>query len=193
MSAVIGQRIQIIGNSCSGKSTLAAELGQILGLPVVELDALNFEPGWIATSETQPDEFERRVVEATRGDRWIVAGSYSKFTKRLLWDRLDCVIWLDLPRPLLLARVIVRSWRRHRSRELLWGSNRERFWPQLAVWRQQDSLVWWIWTQHHPKRARMLADRVDPRFGHIRFHRLDSLREIRAFVESIAADHQVRA
>jgi shikimate kinase len=41
MTTSIGRRIHVIGNSCSGKSTLGARLAAILDLPFVELDALN--------------------------------------------------------------------------------------------------------------------------------------------------------
>ena len=42
-------------------------------------------------------------------------------SRRTFWERLDTVVWLDLPMPLLLWRVLWRTWQRARSRELLWG------------------------------------------------------------------------
>ena len=69
----IGQRIHVIGNSASGKSTLAASLAESLDAAFVELDALNWLPGWVGLNETNPDEFERRIREATMGERWVVA------------------------------------------------------------------------------------------------------------------------
>ena len=177
----IGRRIHVIGNSCSGKSTLAAQLALGLGIPLVELDALNWKPGWVGLNETDPEQLEHRMAEATRGDAWVVAGSYSRFSRNIFWRNLETVVWLDLPVHLLLQRVLIRSWRRWRTRELLWGTNYERFWPQLMVWRKEDSLVWWITTQHLRKRSRMLEHMADPHWKHIQFIRLSSLVQVREF------------
>ena len=185
--ALIGRRIHVIGNSCSGKSTLGARLARALHVPLVELDALNWRPGWVGLNESDPREFERLIAQATRGHAWVVAGSYSAFSKRVFWDRLDTVIWLDLPRTLLIRRMLARSWRRWRTKELLWGTNRESFWAQLMVWRKQDSLVWWILTQHGRKRREMIAARSDPAWSHIRFVRLSSSAQIRRYAEWVEA------
>ena len=115
----IGRRIHVIGNSCSGKSTLAARLSSAMSIPLVELDALNWEPNWVGLNDTNPAELERRMQEATSGDSWVVAGSYSGFSSRVFWPRLQTVVWLDLPLPQLVGRVLIRSWRRWRSKELL--------------------------------------------------------------------------
>ena len=100
----LGRRIQVTGNSCSGKSTLAATLAQHTGFPLVELDALNWQPNWVGLNDTDPAELERLIQEATLGDSWIVAGSYSAFCRRIFWPRLETLIWLDLPRAVLVAR-----------------------------------------------------------------------------------------
>src|SRR5688572_20144357 len=130
LDSPIGRRIAIIGSTSSGKSTLGERLARLLGVPLVELDALNWKPGWV---ESTDEEFFPKIVEATSGDGWVVAGSYSR-TRELYWSRLETVIWLDLPLAVSVWRVLVRSWRRSRNRELLWGTNYERFWPQLKVW-----------------------------------------------------------
>ncbi len=185
MPSPIGRRIHVVGNTSAGKSTLATQLAATLGVPFVELDALNWLPGWVGLNATDPEEFEHRIAEATRGDGWVVAGSYSTFSEKVFWDRLETVVWLDLPLPLVLYRVVTRSWRRWRAKELLWGTNYERFFPQLAVWRKEDSLVWWAVTQQKRKRRAMLAKMADPRWAHIRFVRLTSPREIDTFRRAV--------
>ncbi len=183
--SAIGQRVHVLGNSSSGKSTLGLRLSRALGVPFVELDALNWEPGWVGLNDTDPEELERRFRAATAGDGWVVAGSYTRFSQRTFWPRLETVVLLDLPLVQLVWRMLTRSWRRWRSREVLWGTNRERFWPQLMFWRKEDSLLWWIVTQHTRKRDRWVEYMADPRWRGIRFVRLTSSREIEAFVESV--------
>ncbi len=182
------ERVHIIGNSCAGKSTLAAALGEKLDVPVVELDALNWLPGWVGLNEHDPERLDRRILKATQGEAWILAGSYESFCRRLCWHRLDTIIWLDRPLALLLARFVRRSWRRWRSQELLWGTNREKFWPQFAIWRKQESLLWWIVTQHKPKRMSMLALMADPEWSHIDVVRLSTDREIADYLSHAQRD-----
>ncbi len=181
----LGRRIHVIGNSCAGKSTMGERLAQILDVPFVELDAINWQPNWVGLNASDPDEFERRIRAATSGDGWVAAGSYTSFSQRSFWDRLETVVWLDLPVRQLVLRVIKRSWRRWRTKELLWGTNYERFWPQLMVWRKEESLVWWIVTQHKRKRQAMLGYMSDPRWSHIRFVRLTSTEEVEAYLRDV--------
>lgn len=66
-SSPVGQRIHVIGNSCSGKSTLAGQLARTLEVPFVELDALNWLPNWTGLNATNPTELERRIaMKSTR-------------------------------------------------------------------------------------------------------------------------------
>lgn len=181
----LGRRILVIGNSCSGKSTLAERLAAHLGLPYVELDALNWEPGWVGLNDVNPEELRRRMRAATAGEAWVVAGSYTGHAQSTFWPRLETVIWLDLPMRLLLRRVILRSWRRWRRRELLWGTNYEQFWPHLKLWRPEESLPGWILSQHARKRREMLAYFADPRWGHIRFLRFVSPGEVETFLRDL--------
>ena len=69
-------RIAVVGSSGSGKSTFARRLGDALGQPVIELDAINWQSGWKDLVTTDPDAFVRRVEADIRGDNWVVDGNY---------------------------------------------------------------------------------------------------------------------
>ena len=100
------QRIVILGNAGSGKSTLARALGKRLGVAVVHLDTLFWEPGWV---EPDAAQFRERVRNALTTDAWICEGNYARRTFDLRLPSADLIIWLDTPRLTCLTRVIVRS------------------------------------------------------------------------------------
>ena len=171
----IGSRIQVVGPSCAGKSTLAEALAATIGAPFVELDALFWQPNW---QEPDADEFLAKVVEATSGERWVVAGNYIGRTQPVLWPRLETIVWLDFSNRVVLPRVISRSWRRSRRRELLWGTNTEKFWPQLKIWNPKDSLIGYNLRRGKLLEPRLQAAMQDPALAHIHWVRLRSPREV---------------
>ena len=63
--SAIGTRIHVIGNSTSGKSTLGARLAEELDATFVELDAINWQPGW---GRPQRDGSRRVGAPNSRGD-----------------------------------------------------------------------------------------------------------------------------
>ncbi len=178
------RRIVVVGSSNAGKSTLAARLAKSLDAPFVELDALNWRPNWV---EAPHEEFAAAVIEATAGDAWVVAGSYSRVTRQHVWPRAQCIVWLDLPLRTTLPRLIRRSWRRWRTRELLWGTNTEVFWRHLKLWDQEQSLIAFLVRNHRRQRRLRLAETRDPRWAHIEFVRLRSPQEVHAWVREFEA------
>ena len=88
------KRIMIIGCGGAGKSTLARQLGEKTGLPVVHLDKLFWRPGWEHISR---DEFDVLHREALMGEKWILDGNFD----RTMEERMrycDTVIYLDFSR-----------------------------------------------------------------------------------------------
>jgi len=175
----LGQRVVIIGPSCSGKSTLGERLAERIGAPFVELDALFWKPGW---QESADEEFQERIQRATAGERWVVAGNYRRHTVGSVWPRAETIVWLEFPMRLVLRRIVTRSWKRSRRKELLWGTNYERFWPQLKLWNQKDSLIAYTWRNYPAQARRFEGAMSDPSFSHIRFVRLRSPDELSALI-----------
>ena len=99
------RRIVILGCAGSGKSVLAKRLGERLGVPVVHLDALNWEPGW---QEVGTEIFRARLAQAISGDAWITDGNYAVHSFDLRMPRADLVIWVERP----LAQCFLRVWKR---------------------------------------------------------------------------------
>ena len=102
-------RILIIGCSGSGKSTLARKLGALLTLPVVHLDRLYWEPGWIPVTE---EVFDARLLRELAKPDWILDGNFDR-TLPLRLAYADWVIRLELPRRQCLWRALGRVWKTH--------------------------------------------------------------------------------
>jgi adenylate kinase family enzyme len=171
------QRVSVVGNSGSGKSTLGAALAARLGVEYVELDSVFHQPGW---TELPRDEFRARVEAAAAGDAWVIDGNYTA-VRDLVWARADTIIWIDLPRPLVIRRIIGRTFRRAVLRQELWNGNRE----PASNWLTLDperSIIMWSWTQHAKYRIRYLEAMADPALTHLTFIRLRTPAEVRAFL-----------
>jgi len=98
------RRVMIIGPCGSGKSTLARELAPRMGLPLVHMDQLGWQAGWV---ETPKPELGARLAEAVAQDEWLIEGNYgSTLAPRLA--RADTVIYLDFPIRLCLWRLMRR-------------------------------------------------------------------------------------
>jgi adenylate kinase family enzyme len=164
------RRIIITGIPGSGKSTLAERVAHRIDAPFVELDALYWEPDWV---EADADVFRARVRAATDGDAWVLAGNYFSRTQDITWPRAQCVVFLDVPLSIALARIARRSWQRSRNQELLWGTNIE---PPLRAhltdW--NDSLFVWAMRSQPKLRKRWQDLKCDARFEHVDFVRLRS-------------------
>ena len=175
----IGRRIVIRGGAASGKSTLGRVLAGRLGVPFVELDALFWKPGWTPKPD---DVFHSRIRDATAGDGWVVAGNYRSRTEDVLWPRAETMVWLDYGLPLLLRRVIARSWRRWRNDELLSGTTRERFWHHFY---SPESLLLYAITSHRRRRRQLEADMRDPRWTHLDWVRHRNPRQTERWLATI--------
>ena len=100
----LGKKIIIVGCPGSGKSTLAKALHDRTGLPLIHLDNIWWKPD---RTHITREEFDRRLEELLRGERWIVDGNYSR-TYEPRFRACDTVIFLDFDEEECMAGVSER-------------------------------------------------------------------------------------
>ena len=90
-------KISIIGYSASGKSTFAQNIGEILDIPVLHLDKVNFLPNW---EERKVEESEKIVLDfiEKNNDKFVIDGNFSKFAYDLRMKISDKIIFFDFDR-----------------------------------------------------------------------------------------------
>ena len=109
------KRVVILGRGAAGKSVLAARLGQVTGLPVIDLDEHFWQPG---LNGTPPAEWAHTQSELAGREAWIMDGDLGPYDSAL-GGRLaaaDTVIVLDFS----LVRCAWRAVRRSRERGDFW-------------------------------------------------------------------------
>jgi adenylate kinase family enzyme len=143
------RRVLVAGTSGAGKTTLARAVAEVLGCPHVELDALHHGPGW-----TKRPEFEDDVRCFAAGPTWAGEWQYAA-VRDLLLDRADCLVWLDLPRAVVMTRVVRRTVGRGLRGEVLWNGNVEP--PFRTFLTDRDHIVRWAWRTHPRTAERVLA------------------------------------
>lgn len=144
-------RVLIGGTSGSGKSTLAQELSILTGLDYVELDALNHGPNW-----TVRPEFLSDVVAVSLSQQWVTDYQYAD-ARPILLARADLVVYLLLPRRLVMWRIILRTIQRSLRRQVLWNGNTEP--PLHTFFTDRDHIIRWAWRTHSkgPGRVEKIA------------------------------------
>ena len=98
------QKIIVIGSPGSGKSTFSRRLRDITSLPLYHLDMIWHKPDRTTVSR---EEFDKRLSEILRTDKWIIDGNYQR-TIEIRLEKCDAVFLMDYPLEICLAGAAAR-------------------------------------------------------------------------------------
>jgi adenylate kinase family enzyme len=104
--------------------------------------------------------------------------------RQLVWPVADTMVWLDLPRWVVLPRVIRRTLKRAVTREELWNGNKEPISTFIDP-RPDRNVILWSIIKHGAYRRMFEQARSEIDTAHLRLYRLNSAGEARRFVEGV--------
>lgn len=179
-AAAIGRRVLVTGMAGSGKSTFSRALAARIGLPVIHLDFHFWKPGWVAPSEDEWREKQRRLLA---GDAWIADGNYHE-TLELRLEHADTVVFLEPPWWVCARRAFIRGlgkpWYEtppEGCADSAWRRLRDECRQVVVIWRERRS---------EPAREHEI---IAQHGQHVALHVLKSERAVREFLDGLHADH----
>jgi glyoxylase-like metal-dependent hydrolase (beta-lactamase superfamily II) len=136
---------------------MARQLGEKLGLPVLELDAVfHAHPNWVDLSA---EEFREQVAAylASHPAGWVIDGNYAH-VRDLVLAKAETAIWLKLPFRTVYRRLAWRTVTRSITGGELWNGNKE---SMKQTFLTKDSMLVWgvvAWSRHHRQVHKSLVD-----------------------------------
>jgi adenylate kinase family enzyme len=147
----MGNKVIILGNGGTGKSTLASLLGRELNYPVTHLDQLSMRAGWVHVPES---EFREKLTAILSTNRWIVDGWSYHSTMRMRLDACDTIIYLAYPIWFAYANAL--------KRHIQYAFKQNPYDPPNSpIWKKTSKMVramWWVYTKYEPELRAMLPE-----------------------------------
>jgi adenylate kinase family enzyme len=168
-------RILVYGVTGTGKTTLAARISELTGLPWHSVDDLTWELDWV---QVAPDEQRRRIADVCAGERWILDTAYGQWRDVAL-ARVELIVGLDYARWVSLGRLVRRTLARVIDRRPVCNGNVETLRGTLGP----DSIIRWHFRSFTRKRARIREWAADPNRTVVR---LTSPRQTRRWLATLA-------
>lgn len=103
------KRVMIIGQPGSGKSTLARRLGETLSLPVVHIDRIHWQSGWVERTGPEKDKL---CADVHARSHWVFEGGRSNTWPERL-ERADTLVFLDFSTIVRIYRILKRRLEYH--------------------------------------------------------------------------------
>jgi adenylate kinase family enzyme len=182
----LGRRICVVGTSGSGKTSVARALAERLDIPYISNDAIIWAADWQSVPRAE------RVIAmraATDQPAWTFDGNLGPTSEdRVVLERCDSIVWLDLPRWQVHTQVLGRTLRRLAARTELWHGNRER----VRTLFSRDSIVWWSIKTFATRRREYRALFDHPAYSDRIRVRLRSRDELRRWLDALPGSQPMR-
>ena len=106
-------RIAIVGNSGSGKSSLAHDLETRHGWPILDLDAVFWEPGRVAVPRATAAAMSDVASFCEFNPHWVVEGCYAGLIQTAM-QHSPLLLFLEPGREACLENCLNRPWEPHK-------------------------------------------------------------------------------
>jgi adenylate kinase family enzyme len=141
-------RAQVMGVSCSGKSTAARKIADKTGAAFIDLDDLFWLPGW---QESTLEDFRAKTIKAISAQpHFVIAGNYSKVHDITLGVS-DIIIWLNFPFYLVFYRAVTRTFKRLFDQQPVCNGNVENARQVFS----KNSIILWVLKSFRARRRKM--------------------------------------
>lgn len=87
-------RVVVVGIAGGGKSTLARRISASLGLPLHQMDKIQWLPGWKMAAGARQNSLHERIMQS---ERWVIDGYGSWESMERRCDEADTLILMDQP------------------------------------------------------------------------------------------------
>ncbi|KAI8896542.1 hypothetical protein BC833DRAFT_622053 [Globomyces pollinis-pini] len=143
-------KIRIIGCPGTGKTTLAANISDRVGVRHFELDSFV----WLEDWKMGDNEETLQIVSQKIADNhsWVMCGGYS-FTDKLLLKECNILIYLNYPFYITFWRLLKRTLSYCWNKTLLWGKQGtyDTFYRTFCT---KESILWVFCTLYQPSKAK---------------------------------------
>ncbi|MFZ3231710.1 MAG: adenylate kinase [Pseudobdellovibrio sp.] len=175
------KKINIVGTTGTGKSTLSKRLAILLKSKHIEIDQIFWGPNW--KKPTNRDFYDNLKLSLEATHAWVLDGNYTK-TTALKWAHAETVVWINLTFQQTLWQLCLRTLGRLISQKELWPNtgNKESIYGHLFT---KDSIFYWFIKTFKGNQLKFKFEMDSSKWSHIQFIELTSNKEINLFVKAI--------